>query len=126
MTKHLANIVLSTGTQVFSTEAEYTSFITALSTTGSPMEQIEQYNNGLVLNGTIISQKHHRIESDEFLVSKIFNSEESALSYKDWLVTGLGKSLTSQWMEPIGWSFQMITIRPLTEDEFNAMELAAS
>jgi len=124
MTKQLVNIDLSTGTQVFSNEAEFASFINALNTAGSSMEQIYQYVTSLMSAGVIISQKHHRNVNEDgtlFTVSKIFASEEAALNYREWLVEGDGKDLIVQWMQPLGWSFTNISVRPLTEEEFDAI-----
>ena len=123
MANYLLNINISTGSQVFDDEAEYTAFLDGLLTPGSPMEQITQHIGALRASGDLIAQKHHKSTSSPsiFIISKVFASEEAALTYKFWLEVGPGKSLMAQWMQPLGWSFTQMIHRALSDSEFEAI-----
>lgn len=128
MAKQLFNAIIHTGTQVFSDEAEYTSFLNGLNTSGSPMEQMEQYVQSLISAGDIVKQKHHKTLTGSvstFTTSKIFASEDAASSYLEWLGQGEGKSLALQWMQPLGWTFVSIFCRPLGDEEYAAIAATA-
>lgn len=123
MANYLLNINISTGEQVFANEAEYSAFLEGLLTPGSPMEQIKQHIDALLASGDLIVQKHHKstFSPSVFVASKIFTSEEAALTYKFWLEVGPGKNLTRQWMDPLGWSFVSMIHRALSDSEFEAI-----
>lgn len=124
MAKQLFNAVIHTGTQVFSDDNEYTSFLSGLGTPGSPMAQIEQHVLTLMTSGDIITQNHRKTLTGNvstFTTSKIFASEQAASDYLQWITEGEGKTLTLQWMQPLGWTFVNISNRPLSDEEYAAL-----
>ncbi len=124
MAKYLFSVRLSTGNQAFATKEEYVSFLDGLNTPDSPIDLMWKYNESLKSSGNLILQDHHLVVQDDtndFVISKIFNDQSDATSYNTWMTEGEGKTLLDAWMQPIGWKIEDIMHRELGDEEFTGI-----